>query len=160
MRTTGLEEAIELALEAHRGQTQRNGAPYILHSLYVMQQVNGEVRQTAAVLHDVLEDSPMTLDDLRSKGFSEQVVSLVDALSRRAAETYEQYIQRLAKTPAAIPIKLADLRHNMDALRLVDFTPDDGFRFQRYHKAYRQLERQYTEFCLGETLSTGSFSEW
>ena len=159
MRETGLEGAIELALEAHRGHTQRNGAPYILHSLYVMQQVKGEVRQTAAVLHDVLEDSPMTLDDLRSKGFSEQVISLVDALSRRTEETYEQYIQRLAKTPSAIPIKLADLRHNMDALRLVDFTPDDGLRFQRYHKAYRQLERQYTEFCLGETLSTGSFSE-
>ncbi|MCF7915957.1 MAG: HD domain-containing protein [Spirochaetaceae bacterium] len=152
MRETGLEEAIELALEAHRGHTQRNGAPYILHSLYVMQQVNGEVRQTAAVVHDVLEDSPLTLDDLRSEGFCEQVVSLVDALSRRAEETYEQYIQRLAKNPSAIPIKLADLRHNMDALRLVDFTPDDGLRFQRYHKAYRQLERRYTEFCLGETL--------
>jgi len=160
LRETRLEEAIELALKAHWGQAQRNGAPYILHSLYVMQQVKGEVRQTAAVLHDVLEDSSMTLDDLRAEGFSEQVVSLVDALSRRAEETYEQYIHRLAKSPAAIPIKLADLRHNMDALRLVDFTEEDGLRFKRYHKAYRQLERQYTEFCLGETLSAGSFSEW
>ncbi len=152
MRKTGLEEAIQLALVTHKGQTQRNGAPYILHPLYVMQQVKGEVSQIAAVLHDVVEDSSLTLDDLRSKGFSEEVVKIVDAMSKRQGESYEQYIHRLAATPTAIPIKLADLRHNMDALRLVDFTEQDGLRFQRYHRAYKQLERRYTEFCLGETL--------
>ena len=154
MRKTGLEEAIELALSTHKGQTQRNGDPYILHPLYVMQQVKGKVAKTAAVLHDVVEDSPLTLDDLRAEGFSEDVVRLVDAMSRRVGEGYDEYIQRLAFTPAAIPIKLADLRHNMDALRLVDFTEQDGIRFQRYHKAYKQLERRYTEFCLGETVVT------
>lgn len=116
-----------------------------------MQNVRGEILQTAAVLHDVVEDSPITLDDLRSKGFSEEVVRLVDALSRREGESYEAYIKRLSGTPAAIPIKLADLRHNMDALRLVDFTEKDGVRFQRYHKAYRRLEQQYTVYCLGES---------
>ncbi len=156
MRKTGLEEAIELALSTHKGQTQRNGAPYILHPLYVMQNVKGLALQTAAVLHDVVEDSPITLDDLRSEGFSEEVVRLVDALSRREGETYEEYIKRLSGTPAAIPIKLADLRHNMDALRLVDFTEKDGVRFQRYHKAYRRLEQQYTVFCLGESPSAQS----
>lgn len=116
-----------------------------------MLQVKGEVLRTAAVLHDVVEDSSLTLEDLKNEGFGEEVVRLVDALSKRPGEKYEHYIQRLARTPAAIPIKLADLRHNMDALRLVDFTEQDGLRFQRYHKAYRQLERQYAEFCLGES---------
>ncbi len=147
-----IERAIQLALDTHKGQQQRNGAPFILHPLYVMQQVKGEVLQTAAVLHDVVEDSSLTLEELKKKGFSDEVVELVDAMSKRPDEDYEQYIQRLARTPAAIPIKLADLRHNMDALRLVDFTEKDGLRFQRYHRAYRQLERQYAEFCLGETL--------
>ena len=147
-----IERAIQLALDTHKGQQQRNGAPFILHPLYVMQQVKGEVLQTAAVLHDVVEDSSLTLEDLKKEGFSDEVVQLVDAMSKRPDEDYEQYIQRLARTPAAIPIKLADLRHNMDALRLVDFTENDGLRFQRYHRAYRQLERQYAEFCLGESL--------
>ena len=152
MRKAGnIEEAIELALKTHKGQQQRNGAPYILHPLYVMQQVKGEVLQTAAVLHDVVEDSALTLEDLSREGFSQEVVRLVDAMSKRPGEDYEVYIQRLARTPAAIPIKLADLRHNMDALRLVDVTEKDGMRFQRYHKAYRQLERTYAEYCLGES---------
>ncbi len=147
-----IERAIQLSLDTHKGQQQRNGAPFILHPLYVMQQVKGEVLQTAAVLHDVVEDSSLTLEDLKKEGFSDEVVKLVDAMSKRPDEDYEQYIQRLARTPAAIPIKLADLRHNMDALRLVDFTEKDGLRFQRYHRAYRQLERQYAEFCLGESI--------
>jgi len=136
-----LEKAISIALQAHRGQIQRNGEPYILHPLYVMQQVSGEDERTAAILHDVIEDSVYSLEDLEKEGFSESVLRLVDALTRRRDETYEDYIIRVSKTPEAIPIKMADLKHNMDALRLVEFSSRDGDRMKRYHNAYRVLEK-------------------
>lgn len=136
-----LEKAISIALQAHKGQIQRNGEPYILHPLYVMQQVDGEVMRTAAILHDVIEDSAYSLEDLEKEGFSEEVLRLVDALTRRRDESYEDYIMRVSKTPEAIPIKMADLKHNMDALRLVEFSNRDGDRMKRYHNAYRTLEK-------------------
>ncbi len=136
-----IEKAISIALQAHKGQIQRNGEPYILHPLYVMQQVKGEVKRTAAILHDVIEDSIFSLEDLEKEGFSGEVLRIVDALTRRRDESYEDYIMRLAKTPEAITIKMADLKHNMDALRLVEFSNRDGDRMKRYHNAYRILER-------------------
>jgi len=139
-----VEKAISIALRAHEGQIQRNGEPFILHPLYVMQQVSGEVMRTAAILHDVVEDSVLSIQDLKKEGFSDEILLIVDALTRKSKEKYEDYISRITNTPQAIPIKMADLRHNMDALRLSVFSDKDGDRMRRYHNAYRVLEK-YTD---------------
>lgn len=137
---TQLERAIALALEAHRGQTDRQGQPYILHPLHVMMQMDDEAEMIAAVLHDVIEDTGMTLDDLRAEGFSEQALTAVDLLTHdKETTSYETYVRRLKPNPMARKIKLADLRHNMDIRRIRTMSDADKARLEKYHRAWRIL---------------------
>lgn len=135
----GLEDAILLAAQAHRGQRDKNGQPYILHPLRLMLAVSGEAARTVAVLHDVVEDTPVTLDDLRAAGFTEAVVAAVDHLTRRAGESYEAFIQRLKPHPLAREVKRADLRDNMDVLRLSAIDEPAVARLRRYRAAWDEL---------------------
>ncbi|HEX6041952.1 HD domain-containing protein [Longimicrobium sp.] len=134
-----LEEAIAIAAQAHRGQTDRAGAPYILHPLRMMFAVRTDAERMAAVLHDVVEDTDWTLDALRGRGFSDEVIDAVDHLTRREGETYDDFVRRAARHPVARRVKLADLEDNMDARRLGTVTPDDVERLARYHRACRFL---------------------
>lgn len=135
-----LERAIRIALQVHSGQTDRYGRPYILHPLHVMLQMDSETEMTAAVLHDVIEDSQMTLEDLRSEGFSEEVLAAVELLTHDKNSTpYDDYVRRLKSNHIARKIKLADLRHNMDIRRLKQFQPKDAARLEKYHRAWRIL---------------------
>lgn len=134
-----LEDTIQLALDAHRGQVDKAGAPYILHPLRMMLQMDDEPAQMAAVLHDVVEDSPVTLDDLREQGFSAEVVAAVDALTRREDETYLDFVRRARTNPIARRVKLADLQDNMDLRRLSDITEKDVERLRRYRRAWAIL---------------------
>jgi len=134
-----LDDAIVLAVQAHRGQVDKAGEPYISHPLRVMARVRGAVEQIAAVLHDVVEDSPYTLDDLRRLGYGEELVAAVDCLTRRNGETYEQFIARVMTNPAARRVKLADLKDNMDIRRLGDITEKDRERLARYRAAWAAL---------------------
>ncbi len=93
----------------------------------------------AAVLHDVVEDTPYTCDDLRQLGFSESLVETVDKLTRRSDETYEAFIQRLQNDPIARDVKLADLADNMDIRRLDKLSERDWQRLQRYKHAWNML---------------------
>lgn len=115
-----LEDAIALACQAHRGQLDKAGKPYILHSLRVMLRQESEAAQMAAVLHDVLEDTSVTLENLRAAGFTPEVCEAVDALTRRRGESYDSMIARVAANPLARAVKLADLEDNMDPRRRVD----------------------------------------
>ena len=132
-----LERAILLAVQAHRGQVDRSGAPYILHPLRVMFRVEAENERIAAVLHDVVEDTDWTLDGLRAEGFPEEVVQAVDCLTRREGESYDDRVARAAANPIARRVKLADLEDNMDARRLARWSEEDAARFERYHRAWR-----------------------
>jgi len=137
--TATLEDAILLAVQAHRGQRDKAGAPYVLHVLRVMLQMPDDTTRMAAVLHDVVEDTPHTLDDLRAAGFTEDVISAVDALTRRADETYKAFVRRAGGHPVARRIKLADLEDNMDTRRLPRLTERDESRLQRYRDAWALL---------------------
>src|SRR5690606_1606419 len=106
-----------LALEAQRGQVDRAGEPYILHPLRVMAGLKTDTERIIAVLHDVVEDRDLTLDDLRALGYDETIVGAIDSLSRREGETYEAFIQRVRQNPLAVTVKLADLADNMDLRR-------------------------------------------
>jgi (p)ppGpp synthase/HD superfamily hydrolase len=134
-----LEDAIEIAVRAHRGQTDKAGAPYVLHVLRVMLKMPDEAAMTAAALHDVVEDTPRTLDDLRAAGFSEAVVEAVDALTRRKGETYEAFVRRAGRNPLARLVKRADLEDNMDLRRIAHPTEKDFARLRRYRKAWELL---------------------
>ena len=137
-KTTTLEDAIILAANAHRGQKDKLGKPYLLHSLRVMLKQEGETAQMAAVLHDVIEDTAVTLADLRAAGFSEEVCTAVDCLTRREGEPYEEFIRRVARNPIARRIKLADLEDNMDPRRRVAGDREEQ-RQARYQAARETL---------------------
>lgn len=140
-----LDDAIALAARAHYGQRDRAGDPYILHPIRVMLHFEDELRQTIAVLHDVIEDSEITPDDLRQQGYSEEIVSAVDHLSRRQDESYEEFVERACQNPLARCVKLADLDDNMNIRRLPSLGPKDAERIQRYHRAWVRLTGSETD---------------
>jgi (p)ppGpp synthase/HD superfamily hydrolase len=134
-----LEDAILLAANAHRGQTDKAGAPYILHPLRMMLRMQTDAERMAAVLHDVVEDTPWTLEGLRAEGFPEEVLEAVDRLSRREGEPYDDFMRRAAVHPVARRVKIADLEDNLDVRRIAHVTEKDAERLTRYHRAWRSL---------------------
>jgi (p)ppGpp synthase/HD superfamily hydrolase len=135
-----IEKAISLAIEAHKGQFDKAGDPYILHPLRVMFQMETREEMVVAVLHDVLEDTPITSNQLKEMGFSERVLEALDSVTKKAGETYEDFIRRAALHPVGKKIKLADLRDNMDITRLARITDKDFERLKKYHKAFNILK--------------------
>lgn len=129
-----IERAIELAAAAHAGQVDKAGQPYILHPLRVMFRVAGEHERMAAVLHDVVEDTNITLERLYAEGFPGQVVDAVDALTKREGETRLDAAARAALNPVALAVKLADNAENMDLSRIAHPTEKDYARVREYEK--------------------------
>jgi len=134
-----LEDAIALAVEAHRGQRDKAGQTYILHPLRVMMRLETETERMVAVLHDVVEDSPWTLERLRGLGYPEEVLGALDCLTKREGETYEAFIERLLPNPLARRVKRADLEDNLDVRRLPAVTAKDAERLARYRAAWARL---------------------
>ena len=128
-------------MDAHRGQVDKHGAPYILHPLCVMAAVSSRELQIVAALHDVVEDSEdWTVDRLASEGFDRSIVEAVAALTRDPDDDYFDYVRRLSSNPLAREVKLADLHDNLDRSRLPgDPTDNDLARFRRYEQALRIL---------------------
>ncbi|MBA2563833.1 MAG: HD domain-containing protein [Gemmatimonadetes bacterium] len=136
---SALEEAIALAVEAHRGQRDKAGAPYILHPLRIMGSMQTETEKVVAMLHDVVEDTEWTIERLRERGFVEEVLTAVDALTRRPEESYEAFVDRAATNPVARRVKIADLEDNMDVRRIGTVSERDANRLTKYHRAWRSL---------------------
>jgi (p)ppGpp synthase/HD superfamily hydrolase len=136
-----LEDAIALAAQTHRGQVDKGGQPYILHVLRVMLQLPDEDARITAMLHDVVEDSTLTLADLARSGYPPRIVRALDGLTRRDGEDYMEYIRRLAPNPIARRVKMADLRDNSNRKRHNPPTVKDVLRAKRYRKARRILRR-------------------
>ena len=137
-----LEDAIVLAAGAHRGQTYPSPErePYVCHPLRAMLAVRSETERIAAVLHDVIEESPTTLDDLRRRGYGPEVVNAVDCLTRRTDETYDAYVERIVIDVVACRVKLADLADNLANNRRSPPTPETEARIQRYLRARARIE--------------------
>jgi len=134
-----LERAIVIAVAAHKGQKDRYAAPYILHPLRVMARVQTAKEKTVALLHDVVEDTDWTFEKLRREGFTEEIISAVDCLTKRTEEPYEDLVRRAAGNPLARPVKIADLEDNMDLRRLAEVTDEAKTRLKKYVKAWRSL---------------------
>jgi len=133
-----LEKAIQLAVEAHAGDTDKAGATYIRHPLRLMRQMDTETERVVAVLHDVVEDTAYDLDDIEDE-FGSEVRDAVDAVTKRDGEAYEDLIDRAASNPIARAVKIADLEDNMDITRLDSVDDDLGERLGKYHRSWERL---------------------
>jgi HD domain len=143
-----IEKALQIAAKAHEGQKDKEGLPYILHPLRVMQRVQGEEAMIVGVLHDVIEDTSVTADDLRHAGFSEKVVAAVLLVTHRKDESYADYVVRCKGNDIARRVKLADLEDNSrldrTILRPQRFEADVA-RLRKYVLSYKYLTDQITE---------------
>ncbi|MBM3462717.1 MAG: HD domain-containing protein [Armatimonadetes bacterium] len=134
-----LARAIEIAARAHVDQVDKVGAPYVLHPLRMMLRMATDEEKMAAVLHDVVEDTDVSLDDLRREGIPEAVLAAVDALTKRPDEDYTAFVHRAAANPIARRVKMADLEDNMNLLRLQEVTDSAVERLRKYHAHWRIL---------------------
>ena len=135
-----IERAIEIAVLAHKGQKDKSGVEYILHPLRVMERGKTEVEKICGVLHDVVEDSDWTIEDLINEGFSEEVISVIKCLTKETEnENYDEFIERVAQDPIAVKVKQNDLLDNMDITRLNELSEQDLHRLNKYQKAFKKL---------------------
>ena len=136
-----IETAIQIACEFHGGQLDKAGFPYIFHPLRVMENVNGIQQKMAAVLHDTVEDTELTIDVLRERGCPAPVVGAVEVLSKRKGEDHDRYLLRVIESgnTIAIPVKWADIMDNSDPRRLQYLPVEDQQRLSKKYAAAKQL---------------------
>lgn len=128
-------KAFQIAYNAHKGQFDKGGNPYILHPIMVALNVESDDEKIVALLHDVVEDTGTTLDDLWEAGFSDRIIEAVDVLTKKDSENYEDYLCRVKENELAKNVKIADLRHNSDVSRLKTVNEKDVARITKYLKA-------------------------
>lgn len=134
-----LEKAIAIALKAHMGKTDKGGNPYILHPLRVMLSMDTLEERVIGVMHDVLEDSDISTEQLKGNGFSDEIITALKLLKKLKAESYDEYIDKIKNNSLAKKVKKADLIDNMNTKRLLVLTDEDSIRVKKYKKAYKRL---------------------
>lgn len=133
------DKAAEIAIRAHQGQTDKSGKPYIGHVMRVSAHCHTPESKVIALLHDVVEDTSITPDQLIAEGIPASIVDGVVTLTRKHGEDYEQYISRVAPHPLCREVKIADLEDNMDIRRLAVIGESDVARLKKYHRAWKTL---------------------
>ena len=135
-----LAKAINLAMQAHAGQTDKVGMPYIGHVMRVMQAGRTIDEKIVGVLHDIVEDTDWTFEALQAEGFPAHIIDALRCVTKLSEdEPYEEFILRVKTNPLAVAVKLNDLTDNMDIRRLAEITDKDVQRLRKYLKAYREL---------------------
>ena len=131
--------ALSIAKKAHKGQYDKAGVDYIEHPLFLASLVDTQEEKAVALLHDVLEDSPYTAEELILAGLPETIVSAVQILTKEKGQDYQQYLELVKSSPIARRVKLADLKHNSDLSRLATVTEKDLEQLEKYKKAIDYL---------------------
>lgn len=136
-----LDKMLVIATNAHHGQFDKGGNPYILHPLKVMHYLKSDDEELMcmALGHDVIEDTSVTYRDLRDAGISERVIKGITSLTKQRGQTYEEYKEVIFSNPDAMRVKMADLRHNTDIRRLKGVTEKDLARVAKYHTFYLEI---------------------
>ena len=134
-----LERALQIAVQAHAGQKDKSGAAYIFHPIRVMMRCTSPEAKIVGLLHDVVEDTSVTFEELEAEGFSVDVLAALRLLTHASEVPYEDYIQQVKTHPIATEAKLADLEDNMDIRRLQEVDEKAAKRFKKYLAAYRLL---------------------
>ena len=134
--------ALKLCFDAHKDQTDKSGMPYVFHPFHLAEQMKDEATTIVALLHDVVEDTDYTIEDLRKMGFSEEVLEAITLMTHAPEVPYMDYVARIKTNSIARAVKLADLRHNSDSTRLEVLTEFDLRREEKYKKAILFLESE------------------
>lgn len=135
-----LERAIDLAVDAYAGQTDKANETYIRHPLRVMGEMDTEMERVVAILHDIVEDADYTLDDIERE-FGSNIRNAVDALTKRKEESYMEFVERAAANPIARKVKIADIEDNMDLTRLDSVNESVLEKQETYHEAWIRLQK-------------------
>ncbi len=135
-----IEKSLSIALKAYAGQKDKAGKTYILHPIRIMAKMETIEEMAVALLHDVIEDSEVTVKDLLKKGIPAKVVKAVQTLTKIEGENYDQFIDRVLKNKLAAKVKKADIEDNINVLRLKSVSSKDLERIAKYHKAWKRLE--------------------
>lgn len=133
------ELALKIATEAHKGQVDKAGIPYINHPLTVASLVDTEEEKIVALLHDTIEDTNITEQDLLNYGFSNKIIEAVKLLTHNKNVLYMDYVAKIKDNELARKVKIADLTHNSDLSRLKEITEKDKKRYEKYQKALLYL---------------------
>lgn len=133
---------MEIALRAYAGRKDKAGQTYILHPLRLMNRMESDVERAVALLHDVIEDSDITDEELLNEGIPKTVVDAVKCLTKREEENYDDFIARVSANDLATKIKIVDIEDNINVLRLKRLTKKDLARVVKYHSAWNQLKNR------------------
>ena len=141
-------KSLEIVCKVFDDKTDKGGFPYVIHLLKVYSGVSEYIQKVCALLHDIIEDTDVTYDDLRDVGYSEEIIEILTILTKVKGEDYRDYINRIIKSDNihAMNIKLADLKHNMDSGRIKNPTTNDMERItKRYAPAYEKISNRLNE---------------
>ena len=133
-------KAMKIAYDAHKEQVDKSGIPYIYHPIHLAEQMTDEAAVCVALLHDVAEDTDITLEDLQNAGFGEEIIEALRLLTHDETVPYMEYIGRIKNNPTAKAVKLADLAHNSDISRLDSINEKTIERLAKYKQAIQILK--------------------
>lgn len=137
--TTGTKKALKLCFEAHKDQVDKSGAPYVFHPFHLAEQIKDERTTIVTLLHDVVEDTDYTFDDLRYMGFDEEVIEELVLMTHEKSVPYMAYVEKIKANPIARAVKLADLQHNSDLSRVDHVDENAVKRKEKYSEAIKML---------------------
>ena len=138
--TTLTKKAMMIAFNAHKEQFDKTGLPYIFHPFHLAEQMTDENSICVALLHDVVEDTDITFEDLQKEGFTEEIIGSLKLLTHNSDVPYMEYVKLIKTNPTARLVKLADLKHNSDLTRLNEISEEDIKRYNKYQEAIKLLE--------------------
>ena len=128
-------KAIRLMFDAHKDQLDKSGLPYVFHPFHLAEQMEDETSTVVALLHDVVEDTDYSIEDIEAMGFGDEVCGALRLLTHDKAVPYMDYVRRIKENPVAAAVKTADLRHNSDLSRLDSISAADKVRVEKYREA-------------------------
>ena len=134
--TEQTKKALKLCFEAHKEQLDKSGMPYVFHPFHVAEEMDDEETTVVALLHDVIEDTDYTLDDLRNMGFNSKAIEAIEVMTHLPEVSYEDYLRNIKRNPIAKKVKLADIRHNSDLTRLDVMDEKAEYWKKKYTFAY------------------------
>ena len=135
-------KAMRIAFDAHKDQVDKAGLPYIFHPYHIAEQMTDEISFCVALLHDIVEDTTVTFDELTNRDIPNEIINILQLLTHEDTFPYMEYIEKIKRSgnKTAIAVKLADLRHNSDKSRLIEADGDSLKRIEKYEKAIALLE--------------------
>lgn len=134
-------KAMKLCFAAHKEQTDKSGVPYVFHPIHLAEQMDTEETVIVALLHDVVEDTAYTVQDIADMGFSRKITDALALLTHDASIPYMEYVSQVRENALAKAVKLVDLKHNSDLSRLDEISEESLARMKKYEKAIALLEK-------------------